>query len=94
MKQWCKKLWVRLTAPIHRRRQQRAAQDAAKTARAALLEEMEECRRQLQAADMRFNLASEPQQIESCIYHYRALQAQYDCLVRRARAASATAVHS
>lgn len=88
MKKWQQslgRLWDHLQAPLRRRRQRAEQLAEADRQRDELLQDLAECRRQLQNIDALFNLVGEPEQIESCVYQYRALQARYDGLVRRAR---------
>lgn len=81
MKNWIKE-WKETC--LQARSQQQQQCEAAQAHR-ELIEDLLECRRQMEQADVRFNLLSEPELIESCVYEYRALQVRYDCLVRKAR---------
>ena len=73
------------------RRMARQALQVACQQRSELMADLAACRSQLQQADMQFNLAGEPEQVESCIYQYCALQARYQGLMRRARQSGLTA---
>lgn len=59
-----------------------------------VLEDIREVNRQLQEIEVRFNLASDSDLIESLIYEERALRARYTYLLRLAKAKGVTAEKS
>ena len=63
----------------------RRKQDELETERRQLMEGMEQTRVQLNQAYAEFNVHSDPDLVESCVFHINALRSRYSYYVRQVK---------